>query len=117
LLNEERARQGLGSVSCDEPGLAVARAHSKDMCERGYFSHTTPDGLSPWDRLAAGGVTYSAAGENIAAGYATAQEVHDGWMNSPGHRSNMLGAFNRTGIGAHRCATGYGTYWTEVLMR
>lgn len=117
LLNQERQRQGLNVLECDQTALAVVRAHSKDMCDRNYFDHTNPDGQDPFDRLRAGGVQFGAGGENIAAGYPTAQDVHDGWMSSPGHRSNMLGDWRRAAIGAYECqGGGYGVYWTEAFM-
>jgi uncharacterized protein YkwD len=116
LLNAERAGNGAGALQCDPAAVKVARAHSQDMCTRGFFSHTTPDGKSPWDRLKAGGVQYKAAGENIAWGYKTPQSVHTGWMGSSGHRKNMLNpSWVRTGIGYVYC-TGK-PYWTEVFMR
>lgn len=117
LLNQERAKNGLSALTCDAKGITVARAHSQDMCDRGYFSHYTPEGKAPWDRLAEGGVQFSSAGENIAMGYSTPQAVHTGWMNSSGHRENMLTPnWTRVGVGMIRCK-GTTPYWTEVFMR
>jgi uncharacterized protein YkwD len=117
LLNQERANNGLSALSCDAKGITVARAHSQDMCDRGYFSHYTPEGKAPWDRLSEGGVQFSSAGENIAMGYSTPQAVHTGWMNSSGHRENMLTPnWTRVGVGMIRCK-GTTPYWTEVFMR
>jgi uncharacterized protein YkwD len=99
LVNEERAKEGLAPLEWD-PGLTeVARKHSRDMFERGYFSHYNPDNLSPFDRMLEGGVTFEVAGENLA--YAPTLEVaHQGLMNSPGHRENILRSeFGRLGIG------------------
>ena len=117
LLNQVRAQNGAGAVKCDPAAAKVARAHSQDMCNKGYFSHTSPGGKQPWDRLKAGGVSFSSAGENIAKGYQTPQAVHSGWMNSSGHRKNMLSpSWTRVGIGMIKCNGGT-PYWTEVFMR
>ena len=117
LLNKERAARGLGAVACDKTALIVARSHSEDMCKRGYFSHTNKKGQAPWDRLKQGGVTFSSAGENIAYGYSTPQAVNKGWMNSWGHRKNMLSSgWTRAAIGLYICG-GSTKYWTEVFMR
>ena len=117
LLNQTRAKYGRTSLSCDLKALTVARAHSQDMCTRNYFSHTNKQGQRPWDRLRAGGVQFSAAGENIAYGYATPQAVTNGWMNSSGHKKNILStSWTRAAIGMIRC-NGSTPYWTEVFMR
>lgn len=116
LLNQVRGQHGLAPLQCDLGGAEVARNHSQDMCNRGYFSHYSPDGRAPWDRLSAAGVQFYSAGENIAMGYPDAQTVHNGWMNSPGHRQNMLdGGWMRVGIGRVIC--GGTPYWTEVFMQ
>jgi len=117
LLNQTRAKWGRTSLSCDLAALKVARAHSQDMCTRKYFSHTNKQGQRPWDRLRAGGVKFSSAGENIAYGYSTPQKVTSVWMNSSGHRKNMLSSsWQRAAIGMIRC-NGSTPYWTEVFMR
>lgn len=117
LLNAERAAQGLGALQCDEAGVRAARDHSQDMCDRGYFSHTSPEGTQPWDRLRAAGAHFGAAGENIAMGQPSPQAVHNSWMNSSGHRANMLnGSWTRVGIGYVLCGQ-YSPYWTEVFMQ
>ena len=104
-------------MKCDTAASKVARAHSQDMCTRGYFSHTNKQGQRPWHRLSAAGVPYSSAGENIAMGYQSPQAVHTGWMNSSGHRQNMLKpSWTRVGIGMIKCK-GSKPYWTEVFMR
>jgi uncharacterized protein YkwD len=116
LLNQERAKNGAAPINCDAGGVKVARAHSQDMCDKNYFSHTSKDGRQPWDRLRAGGVSFSAAGENIAWGQRTAAQVNQSWMNSSGHRRNMLSpSWTRVGIGYVSC--GGRPYWTEVFMR
>src|SRR5690606_32171863 len=85
LLNNERTSEGLSPLAADAQMRQVGRAHCSDMFERGYFSHYTPDGLSPFDRMEQAGVKYQAAGENLA--YAPNVEIaHQGLMDSPGHR-------------------------------
>jgi uncharacterized protein YkwD len=119
LLNQERQGRGLNALKADPAVSAVARAHSKDMCQRGYFSHQSPDGKQPWDRLRAGGVRgFKAAAENIAVGYSTAQAVHTGWLTSPGHRRNRLApGYTRIGVGLYTCPGHALPYWTEVFVR
>lgn len=99
LLNAERTQRGLPALAADEPMRQVGRAHCSDMFERGYFSHYTPDGLSPFDRMDQGDIEYRAAGENLA--YAPNVEIaHQGLMDSPGHRANILSdKYGRVGIG------------------
>ena len=114
LTNAARATDGDRPLRCDPAMTAVARAHSQDMCDRSYFSHTNLDGLSPFQRMSAAGVSYSTAGENIAQGQRTPDEVHTAWMNSSGHRMYILnGAFGRIGIGLAEC--GGRMYWTQVF--
>ena len=117
LLNRERAQRGLGQLERDATATLVARSYSRQMCERRFFDHTSPDGKQPWDRLKDAGVRFSAAAENIAVGYSSAAAVHQGWMTSPGHRTNRLNPiYGRTGVGAHLCGSGV-VFWTEVFMR
>jgi uncharacterized protein YkwD/uncharacterized membrane protein required for colicin V production len=99
LLNKERVSRGLNALVMDDTIVEVARKHSEDMFRRGYFSHHNPDGQDPFDRMEAGGVTYALAGENLA--YAPTVEIaHQGLMNSPGHRANILKeGYNKVGIG------------------
>ncbi|MCC7540465.1 MAG: hypothetical protein IT379_29885 [Deltaproteobacteria bacterium] len=112
LTNMARASSGLGPLECDPLLTEVARAHSQDMCDRGYFDHTSLDGRSPFDRMRDAGVRYGTAGENIAWGQRTPDEVHDAWMNSSGHRANILGGdYNRIGIGYVEC--GGMPLWTQ----
>lgn len=99
LVNEERAKQGFKPLSADPELAVVARAHSKDMFARGYFSHVNPEGKTPSDRIRAGGVRFLTAGENLALGQ-TLNICHQGLMDSPGHRANILEpAYGRLGIG------------------
>jgi uncharacterized protein YkwD len=99
LVNKEREAKGLKVLLWDPTIVPVARAHSKDMFVRSYFSHINPDGKTPFERMTAGGVEYLLAGENLA--YAPTVEIaHKGLMNSPGHRENILRPeFGRIGIG------------------
>lgn len=100
LVNEERAKVGLAPLVMDESLRQVARAHARDMFNRGYFSHYTPDRRSPFDRMQDAGIRYLAAGENLALA-PTVQAAHRGLMNSPGHRANILSpSFRKIGIGA-----------------
>lgn len=98
-LNAQRGQRGLPPLRLDPTLVAVARAHSADMFRRSYFSHDSPDGASPFDRMHAAGIRYSIAGENIA--YAPNVTIADtGLMNSPEHRDNILRPqFTRVGIG------------------
>jgi uncharacterized protein YkwD len=102
LVNGERARAGLKPLAADDRLRDVARAHSLEMFQKDYFSHTAPDGSSPFDRMHAAGITFAIAGENLA--YApNVQIAHQGLMNSPGHRANILRPeFGRVGIGIIR---------------
>ena len=99
LLNDERTQRGLSPLKADRELTQVARAHSKDMFVKGYFSHISPDGKDPFDRMNAAGIRYLAAGENIALAQSLSI-AHSGLMNSPGHRANILNpAFGHVGIG------------------
>jgi uncharacterized protein YkwD len=113
ITNAERVAAGLGALVCD-PGLTrAARLHSQDMCDQMYFSHTSLDGRTMSDRINAQGVRWSRIGENIARGQPTPQAVHDAWMDSPGHRANIMnGAYGRIGIGHVACGS-RGPYWTQ----
>ena len=99
LVNEERTKRGLKPVVYDAALTPVARAHSTDMFARGYFSHYTPEKKDPFDRMDKAGVKFKTAGENLALGR-TLKICHEGLMNSPGHKANILNpAFGRLGIG------------------
>ncbi|HEY0003684.1 MAG TPA: CvpA family protein [Pyrinomonadaceae bacterium] len=99
LVNEERAKAGLKPLSPDPELTEVARHHSTDMFERGYFAHVSPEGHSPFDRMREAGVTFIIAGENLALA-PTLSIAHHGLMNSPGHRANILRPqYGRLGIG------------------
>lgn len=115
LTNAERARARLRALAVDPLLAAAAQAHSSDMVARAFYSHTSPDGSQPWDRAAAAGSRRRTIGENIACGQRSAAEVVEGWMNSPGHRANILKPdFTHIGIGfAGGGQTG--TYWTQLF--
>lgn len=99
LVNAERAKAGLRALAADTEAVDVSRAHSRDMFERSYFAHITPEGRSPFDRLRAARLSYRVAGENLALAR-TLDMAHTGLMNSPGHRANILNpAFGRLSIG------------------
>lgn len=99
MVNKERTKQGLPPLKADPELTEVGRAHSKDMFARGYFSHYTPEGKGPFDRMHKAGVRFLTAGENLALGQ-TLLICHNWLINSPGHRANILNpAFGRLGIG------------------
>lgn len=115
LTNAERARAGLRALAADPLLGAAAQGHSSDMVARAFYSHTSPDGSQPWDRAAAAGARRRAIGENIACGQRSPAEVVEGWMNSPGHRANILKAdFTHIGIGFAGGGQ-MGTYWTQLF--
>lgn len=99
LVNQERTKRGLKPLKWDPQLVPVARSHSQDMFSRGYFSHYTLEGKDPFDRMKAAGIKYYSAGENLALG-PTLSICHEGLMNSPGHRANILNpTYGRVGIG------------------
>jgi uncharacterized protein YkwD len=117
LVNAERTSRGLAALAWHPGAADVARAHSTDMAARDFFDHVNPDGLDPGDRLAAAGIHPSAWGENIAAGYPDAASVMDAWMNSPGHRANILNPIY-THLGVGICDAGsMAPYWTQDFLR
>src|SRR6266496_1680981 len=99
FVNEERTKRGLSPLKPDPELTEVARAHSRDMFARGYFAHFTPEGKSPFDRMNEAHVQYATAGENLALAHSLSI-AHNGLMNSPGHRANILSpSFGHVGIG------------------
>ena len=99
MVNQERIKVGLAPLKADPELAEVATAHSRDMFARGYFSHVTPEGKTMADRIKTAGVSFLAAGENLALG-PTLEICHEGLMKSPGHRANILHeSFGRLGIG------------------
>ncbi len=113
LVNEQRAANGLAPLTLNYALSNVARAKSQDMHDNNYFSHTSPTYGSPFDMITSFGISYRAAGENIAMGYATPEAVVNAWMNSPGHRANILNAsFQQIGVGY----VADGNYWTQEFI-
>jgi uncharacterized protein YkwD len=116
LINNYRSQNGLGPLSIDWEMQASSDWMSADMGQKGYFDHTDSLGRDPWTRMCDFGYCYNTwMGENIAAGYETAQSVFTAWQNSPGHNANMLGA-HYTAMGISRVYTAgstYGWYWTN----
>jgi uncharacterized protein YkwD len=114
FTNQKRASAGCDTpLRVDDRLVAAAQGHSADMAARDYFSHTSPEGLGPGDRTAAQGYLQW-SGENIAMGYPTAAAVVAGWMNSDGHRANILNC-NSVAIGVGAADSDDGIYWTQVF--
>ena len=114
LINERRAAAGCGPVRADARLAQAAAAHSADMASQAYFSHTSLDGSSPWDRARRAGYEWPSA-ENIAAGNASAEATMDQLMNSPGHRDNILNCAHKA-VGVGRATGGpYRYYWTQLF--
>ncbi|MEY9974017.1 putative YkwD family protein [Lysinibacillus sp. RC46] len=114
LTNAERTKAGLAPFKTDDQLMAAAREKSQDMQSKNYFSHTSPTFGSPFDRMKALGITYKSAGENIAQGQRTPQEVVQAWMDSPGHRANILNEkFTHIGVGYVKS----GNYWTQQFIQ
>lgn len=113
LVNAERASYGLPALSIRADLCQYARVKSQDMHDSGYFSHTSPNYGSPFDMMKSFGITYSHAGENIAMGYSTPEAVVSAWMNSEGHRANILSAsYTELGVGY----VADGGYWTQWFV-
>ena len=110
LVNEEREKQGLGKLTLSTKLNEVAFAKSKDMEVNRYFSHQSPTYGIPFDMLKKFGVSYRSAGENIAKGQATAEQVMRDWLNSSGHRANILGNYTEIGIGY------YNKVWVQLFI-
>jgi uncharacterized protein YkwD len=110
-VNRQRASAGCSPLTASSALDRLAQNFSDDMAARGFFDHTDPDGHTPWDRAAELGIT-GLGGENIARGQADAQAVMDAWMNSPGHRANILNCdFKTLGVGIHFGPGG--PWWTQ----
>ena len=113
LVNEIRVKYGLKTLSDNWELSRVARYKSQDMHDKNYFSHTSPTYGSPFQMMKSFGISYRAAGENIAKGYRTPAAVVDGWMNSEGHRANILNSsFTQIGVGY----VSNGNYWTQMFI-
>lgn len=112
LSNSYRANQGLGQLKLDSELCRVAQAKADDMAAKGYFSHQSLTYGSPSDMLKAFGVSYRYMGENIAKGYTDAGSVMTGWMNSQGHRANILNKnFTKLGVGYNSAAQ----TWVQIF--
>ncbi len=115
LINDYRAQNGLPRLTMSTALYNASEEHSYDMGVNNYFAHDSLDGRTPWDRIRAAGYTYNTwLGENIAAGFQSAQSVFDAWRNSPGHNENMLSPnYHAIGIGrVYVPGSYYGWYWT-----
>lgn len=113
LTNAERAKQGLPALKIDTELSKVARIKSEDMQKNNYFDHNSPTYGSPFDMMKKFGISYTSAGENIAQGQRTPEEVVQAWMNSAGHRANILNnGFTHIGVGYVES----GNYWTQRFI-
>jgi len=115
LINNERQKNGLTSLKIDEEVQRVARIKAQDMVNNNYFSHQSPTYGSPFDMLKSFKISYKTAGENIAGNSSNSSAVN-AWMNSPGHRANILnGSFNYTGIGVVN-GSKYGKIFVQMFI-
>ena len=113
LVNLRRAEHGRKPLTQDWQLSRVARYKSQDMKDLGYFSHTSPTYGSPFQMMKSFGISYRTAGENIAKGYASPEAVVNAWMNSPGHRANILNStYTHIGVGF----VSSGNYWTQMFI-
>ena len=113
LVNQRRVENGLKPLTQDWQLSRVARYKSQDMKDLGYFSHTSPTYGSPFQMMKSFGIAYRTAGENIAKGYASPEAVVNAWMNSPGHRANILNStYTHIGVGF----VSSGNYWTQMFI-
>lgn len=121
LINAERAVAGCPPLAVNSKLVAAAQGHSEDMALNDFVSHTGSNGSSFVNRIEAQGYSWSRGGENIAAGYNTAASAVNGWMNSSGHRGNILNcSYQETGVGYYYLpndtgSVNYGRYWTQVF--
>ena len=117
LVNAERAKAGLPALKINWELSRVARYKSADMANKGYFSHNSPTYGTPFQMMENFGLRFSAAGENIAYGQRTPAEVMRDWMNSPGHRNNILSrSYTEIGVGLAKNKNGV-CYWTQMFMK
>ena len=116
LVNAERTKRGISALTLDSNVSSVATKKSQDMVNKNYFDHTSPTYGSPFDMMKQFGISYRTAGENIAKGQKTPQEVVTAWMNSEGHRKNILNPnFTNLGVGIAKDSKGT-TYWTQMFI-
>ncbi|MEC1721055.1 SafA/ExsA family spore coat assembly protein [Schinkia azotoformans] len=117
LTNQQRAKYGLPALATDWELSRVARYKSVDMRDKNYFSHTSPTYGSPFTMMKNFGIRYTAAAENIAAGQTSPQEAVNSWMNSPGHRQNILDSrMTHIGVGYAKGGS-YQHYWTQMFIK
>lgn len=116
LVNVERSKQGLKALTLSKELTSIANTKAKDMAVNRYFDHRSPTYGSPFEMLQQFGVSYKTAGENIAAGQKTAEQVMNSWMNSSGHKANILSkSFTELGVGYYNGGS-YGTYWVQLFI-
>lgn len=117
LVNAQRSKNGLPALTHNWELSRVARYKSQDMIDKNYFSHTSPTYGSPFDMMKSFGISYTAAGENIAKGQNSPQSVMNAWMNSSGHRANILNkSYNQIGVGVAKDSRG-NLYWTQMFIK
>lgn len=117
LVNAERTKKGLSPLKANWQLSRIARYKSQDMINKNYFSHYSPTYGSPFNMIENFGIRFSAAGENIAMGQKTAAQVMNSWMNSSGHRANILSsAYTEIGAGVAKNKSGV-YYWTQMFIR
>jgi len=117
LVNAERSKIGLAALKANWQLSRVARFKAEDMRDKHYFSHTSPTYGSPFVMMKKFGITFSAAGENIAMGQKTPSAVMTSWMNSPGHRQNILNVnYTEIGVGIAKSSSG-SIYWVQQFIR
>ena len=115
LVNQQRSARGLGALKSDSQLARLAQLKAEDMAKKGYFSHTSPTYGSAFDMMKAAGYSYRTAGENIAKGQKTAETVMRGWMNSSGHRANILSTgYAKIGVGYALDASGT-PHWVQIF--
>lgn len=117
LVNNERSKVGIKPLVLNWELSRVAKIKCQDMINNNYFSHQSPTYGSPFDMMKKFGISYRSAGENIAAGQKTPQEVMNAWMNSSGHRANILSSnYSELGVGKQNGGS-YGVYWTQMFIK
>jgi len=117
LVNAERARAGLAPLKLNWEVSRVARYKSQDMIDKKYFAHQSPTYGSPFNMMENFEIRFSAGGENIAYGQRTPAEVMQAWMNSPGHRANIMSPiYTEIGVGAAKASNGT-LYWTQMFIK
>jgi uncharacterized YkwD family protein len=117
LVNVERAKVGRSALTENSELSRIARIKSNDFIKNNYFSHTSPTYGSPFDMLKSFGITFTAAAENIAKGQGSAADAMNSWMNSSGHRANILSStYNQIGVGVARDSKGI-LFWTQLFIK